>query len=123
MRKEHLVVGKKYRHPLFNFDLIFDGFFGDLRFIWKDEFKIIRVVNLFYYDLEQLTEVHEKIKVKCNVWIKVDSSEPEPDPDSKIDKIFGVYTDNAIYFEKPNPILCFNEVRKFKATFEEVDDE
>jgi hypothetical protein len=121
MKKEDLVQGKIYRHPLFNFDIHFDF---NSQFIWVDSFKKRRVVSLFDYDIEQLTEV-KKIKVECDVWINVDDSEG-PDCEHKIDEIFNLCTDEYIYFDEESAhssAYSYHKTKKLKATFEEVDDE
>jgi hypothetical protein len=119
MKKEDLIQGKKYRHPSFNFDLHFDF---NSNFIWVDTHGLRRMISLMDYDLEQLTEIR-KIKVECDIWLCVD---PSHGPTSSMDKIFGIYTDDEVYFEKDNAEYKLGdteEIKKFRATFEEVDDD
>jgi hypothetical protein len=65
MRIEDLVVGKKYRHPLFNFDLSLAFSFEDeSRHVFRREVdgKVADCIALLEKEIEQLTEVREPIK-------------------------------------------------------------
>jgi hypothetical protein len=82
MRVEDLVVGKKYRHPLFNFDLQYGGDSKDYLFFNRNRDNgTCTSITLDYDEFKQLTEVREPIK-KENVsysfsYPKVDPSDEE----------------------------------------------
>jgi hypothetical protein len=124
MRKEDLAYRKKYRHHAFNVDLTLTSIgLTACEFSLKiHENHTTAFIYLDNYEIEKITEVREKIKVECDVFLCVDTSQ---EPVSAMDKIFGIYTDNDVHFEKETAEYSLGdteEVRKFKATFEEVDD-
>jgi hypothetical protein len=125
MRKEDLAYGKKYRHHAFNVDLTLTSIgLTACEFSLKiHENHTTAFIYLDNYEIEKITEVREKIKVECDVFLCVD---PTEEPRSKMDKTFGICTDDEVYFNKEHARNSVNhpeEIKKFKATFEEVDDE
>lgn len=116
MKKENLVEGKTYRHPDFKSDLFYvgDGVFQTYYGALKANDSTVA----------PLTEVREKIKVECEVWINVDSKGSIVE-ERLMDKTFRLDTCGDIYFSKhqanDNRYENYKPIR-LKATFEEVDD-
>jgi hypothetical protein len=134
MEKKDLVKGKKYRHPLFNFDLSYGGDCKDYVYFYRNrENGTCTSITLDKDEQKQLTKVREKIKIECDVWINVNPAGDDFRTNTLMDKTFNLDTFGYIYLEESSAINdgppSYSELRKkykpmkFKATFEEVDND
>jgi hypothetical protein len=88
MKVEDLKRGKKYRHSLFNFDLIFSSSDEDNVYFYRETYNRNKLILLEPKELQDLTEVREPIKKESVSFCLVD---PDKNPISLgFDLIFGL---------------------------------